>query len=314
VGAALIPVGDNGASIPLPGRNDAVIVAGPPGDGPGNWAGAPSAVLVDGVFYLAYRLRRPVGEGRGFAAVVARSDDGVRFEPLVMLNKDDFDTESFERPALTPLPGGRWRLYLSCATTGTLHWRVEVLDADDLARIGTARPVAMFPGDETTAMKDPVVTWTGGRWHIWICCHSIRVPSEADRMVTWYGTSRDGDGWTWHGVALAGRDGHWDARGARITSVLLDRHRPAAYYDGRPDAAGNWEEQTGVALGAGPNRPTRFQATGNTPAATSPDNGGGLRYLSIVALPDGGHRLYYEATRADGAHDLRTEYVPPPSG
>ncbi len=32
----------------------------------------------DGTFWLAYRLRRPVGVGRGYANVVARSDDGER--------------------------------------------------------------------------------------------------------------------------------------------------------------------------------------------------------------------------------------------
>ena len=43
------------------------------------------------------------------------------------------DTESLERPALVRTPEGSWRLYLSCATYGTKHWRVEVIEAADPA-------------------------------------------------------------------------------------------------------------------------------------------------------------------------------------
>jgi len=39
----------------------------------------------------------------------------------------------------------------------------------------------------------------------------------------------------------------------------------------------------------------------------SPYPPNGFRYLSLVTMPGGRQRVYYEATRADGAHDLRTE-------
>src|SRR5471032_1440500 len=56
----------------FPAVKTSVVVRAPrPGDG--YWAGRPSAVHADGAFYLAYRLRRPVGAGRGYANVVARS-------------------------------------------------------------------------------------------------------------------------------------------------------------------------------------------------------------------------------------------------
>ena len=50
-------------------------------------------------------------------------------------------------------------------------------------------------------------------------------------------------------------------------------------------------------------------AQGTAPAASSPHAGGGLRYVCAVPLPGGLWRLYYEATREDGAHELRTEVV-----
>lgn len=293
---------------PIPDYDRSVTAVAAPGDGPGHWAGAPSATWVDGVYYLAYRLRRPVGDGRGYAVVVARSDDGVRFEPLTVLERQQFGAASLERPALVPKPDGGWRLYLSCATPGSAHWWIEALDAADPAGFDATDRMTVLPGDDSTGVKDPVVRCDGGRWQMWVCCHPLDVPDATDRMHSRHATSDDGVTWTWGQVVLSGRPGSWDQRGARITSVGTGP-TPFAFYDGRASAAENWEERTGLAVAA---EDGVFRAIDDRPAAVSPHASGALRYLSIVELPDGGCRLYYEAARPDGAHEVRTELVAPP--
>src|SRR5262245_44948524 len=108
-------------SIPVP-RGDGDVVVAPEFGAAGYWAGGPSAVVTDHEVYLAYRLRRPVDRGRGHAVVVARSVDGIRFEPIVELSKDQFGTASFERPALVRVSDGTWRLFVSCSTENSKHW------------------------------------------------------------------------------------------------------------------------------------------------------------------------------------------------
>lgn len=288
----------------LPRPGESAVVAGPPGAGPGYWAGGPSAVLGDDGIYLAYRLRRPLGEGRGYAVTVARSSDGVSFERLVTVTRERFGAESLERPSLVRSPAGRWRLYVSCATPGTKHWRVELLEAAEPSGFDPGQAAVVLPGDVKTGVKDPVIRYRGGTWQLWASCHPLADPDEADQMVTDYATSPDGLEWTWHGTALAGRPGQWDARGTRVSTVCY--HGPAivAFYDGRASAAENFEERTGIAIGVDP---AALAGIGSAPAAESHYAGRGLRYLEVLPLGDGRHRIYYEMTRADGAHELRTE-------
>jgi hypothetical protein len=287
--------------------SDATVVVEPEDPRPGSWAGGPSAQLVDGTWWLAYRLRRPVGEGRGFGNVVARSGDGVHFEPVVALGKDRFGAESLERPALVHTPDGRWRLYVSCATPRTKHWRIDLLEAGTVEELATAEPRTVLPGSATTAPKDPVVRWDGGQWHLWASVHPLDDPDATDRMTTEHATSPDGVTWTWRGTALAGTAGGWDARGVRFSAVVLDGSRTWALYDGRATAEENWEERTGLAEHDGEGG---FRAAADGPFLQSPHPPHGLRYADVVALPGGGARWFYEATRADGAHELRTVVLP----
>ncbi|MDX6203533.1 MAG: hypothetical protein QOJ83_3033 [Frankiales bacterium] len=295
------------ADAPFGDINAAPVVVAPEAGGPGSWAGAPCALQLDGVIYLAYRLRRPVGHGRGYANVVARSSDGVTFTTVAVVGKDTFGGESLERPALVRTDDGRWRLYVSIATSGSAHWRVDLLEASRPEDLADAEPRTVMPGSDRLAVKDPVVVWHDGCWHAWASCHPLDDPQATDRMTTEYATSDDGVAWQWHGTALAGRDGSWDARGVRVAAVRLTGPRPLAWYDGRATAEQNWEEQTGLATIDGPGHLT---ALGDEPVGVSPYGLGGLRYASVVVLPDGSTRFYFEVTRPDGAHDLRTVLVP----
>src|SRR5947199_9163296 len=122
-------------SMLLPRPDHGVVAAEPLGTGPGYWAGAPCAIAGDGEIFLAYRLRRPIAQGRGYAVAVARSADGERFDTLVTIGMHDMATQSLERPALGRTPERRRRLNLSCAAPGTKHWRRRQAQADRAAHV-----------------------------------------------------------------------------------------------------------------------------------------------------------------------------------
>ena len=282
-------------ALPLPGAGSAAVAVPAPAPGAGNWAGAPSARADGAGLVVAYRLR--TAAGRGGAVVVARTEDGERLETVAVLEKGRFGAESLERPALARTDDGRWRLYVSAATPGSKHWRIDAVEAGDPAGLAGAEIRTVFPGDERTGVKDPVIRRVDAGWRAWICCHPLDDEGEEDRMTTAYATSPDGLAWTWHGTALAPRPGAWDARGARLTALLPDGR---AAYDGRATKEENFLERTGVAQPGA--RAGGFTASGDAVAD--------VRYLDVVPLPGGAFRLYYEARLRDGSHELRTEHVP----
>lgn len=282
-------------SFPLP-QGSATVIAGAPGTGLGNWAGAPGATLgSDGTWVLAYRVREGVTPESAASTVVAVSDDGETFTTVATLDKSRFDAMSMERPSVVQLEDGRWRLYTCCATKDSKHWWIDALDADEPAGFASADARTVFPGDDRTAVKDPIVRRNGSSWEAWICCHPLDIPDEEDRMTTMYATSDDGIDWEWHGTVFGPRPGTWYARGARLTAILPDGR---AAFDGRATKEENWFERTGLVRRAN----GAYEQASDVPVSH-------VRYLEVVPMPTGGFRIFYESPNPDASHDLLTELV-----
>jgi hypothetical protein len=275
---------------PLPTGNSTLVVPAP-GRGPQQWAGAPGTTLdADGSIVLTYRVR-----GDQDVNVIARSTDGVHLTTVGTIEPAQLGASMVERAAIVRVRAGLWRMYVSCATPNSKHWWVGVLEAAEPEGLATAPVRPLFTGDGTFGVKDPIVHRDGSGWRAWLCCHPLDIPGAEDRMTTAYATSADGLEWTWHGTVLTGRAGEWDARGARLTSVLPDGR---ASYDGRATAEENWFERTGLANPSGDGAGLAADADG--PVVD-------VRYLDVLALPDGRTRIYYEARLPDESHELRTE-------
>ena len=84
----------------------------------------------------------------------------------------------------------------------------------DLVRRNAHRLLNQCKGRNNTLLKDP----SGLEW----LPNIHREDYRSAGMYSTYATSADGLEWDWHGPVLAARPGTWDARGARLTSVLPD--------------------------------------------------------------------------------------------
>jgi hypothetical protein len=267
---------------------------------------------------LAYRLRAP-RPARGYELRIASSEDGRVFRDVWTLRKEQLASESIERACLAAIRGGV-RLYLSFVDPADGRWRIDVLDADRPERldIRSRRASLTAAAAGVESVKDPVVIRDGARWLMFASFGSpdLRAAAGADDALhssgdalstgqllscTGRATSDDGLAWTWEGAVLIPPRTGWDGFETRISSVLPRGDGWLALYDGIPTLAENYEERTGIAASSDLRTWVRESIDG--PALRSRHASGSLRYACIAPF---GHETlaYFEAARADGAHDL----------
>jgi hypothetical protein len=300
-------------------------IAEPPGSGYGFWAGAPSALHDPdtGQFFVYYRVRQPLTQGRGGECRVAASKDGRNFETIWTGRKEDFGANSIEKGCLMRDPAsGKWRLYLSYEVGRAYDrnpptWRIDLLEADSPAEFNPAesRPVLDAPMYGFTFVKDPTVVVVGGEYLLYasVGLPEQHLPVDAEGITRtrgrgWAALHRSHDGVNFPNaqIVMAPRGHGWDAFNVRITSVCYFPPVWLAFYDGGTHRADSYDEFCGLASSQDL---IHFRSLSESaPWVKSPHASGSIRYLDALLVGDTMH-YFYEYTRADKAHELRHSAV-----
>ena len=319
------------ASLPLFDPIEGKVAVGPPGDGPGYWAGAPSAIYSEeeSLFYLSYRLRTPLRDrgwtGRGEETVIAASVGGERYEPVWSAHKEDFEALSIEKSCLMITAEGHYRLYVSYSSRHDFRWRIDMLEADHPRELDPAKRVTVLSAESTgtEGVKDPVVYVVGGLWHLYANMAPRPATddwSKLDRMhresnafvsgevacPTGLAVSADGVRYQWLGEVIPCGTS-WDAYLARISSLIYTPPFFTAIYDGRPNSGANYSDTPGLAITS--DLRTFHKVDLGHGLMRSPFGFGTLRYLEALQVGDAWH-YFYEMERPDQAHELRTIAIP----
>ena len=320
--------------VPLFDPERGETVREPQGQGPGWWVGAPSAIfdVASAKYYLYYRYRKPGELGRGVECRIAESQDGTDFSDIWSATKADLGTQSMEKAGLFQ-GGGSWHLYLSFVGDDG-RWRIEGLTAARPEDFDVRRRTPVLDADDCVAsrcgaegcgaegVKDPAVYSVGGLQYM-IVSYAPRPRAAAApealhgagdvyntglvKSHTGLALSTDGAAWRWAGDILTPPVSGWDCQCTRIGAMVWEAPVWVGFYDGSASVAENYEEKPGLCVSTDLRHWERVTTAG--PYAVSPHASGAIRYVEVVPLPTG-WRYYYEYTRADGSHELRTSFVP----
>lgn len=165
------------------------------------WAGAPSVTRgADGIFWMACRMRTadaPRGL-RGYEIRILKSVDGMHFEPVHGIKREEVPIPGFERPALVyDARSGKFKLY-ACGPWQSGPWNIikfddasepTGFDASSAYPVITPRAKLHERDVPPVEYKDPVVLFAEGAYH----CYVIGYVRQNERIFHF--ASKDGEKW-----------------------------------------------------------------------------------------------------------------------
>lgn len=309
-----LTIGVESVRPPIPDLREYVTILEPERDAPDWWAGAPSVCMDDdGCVWLISRLREaesPRGE-RGYALWIGKSSDGIHFEHVKTIHRDEVGTVSFERPSLLRDPiTGKFKLYYCRAGKPEPYgWYVgKFEDVDEPSQFDpkTAHPVLRFEHRDW-GVKDPYVINIGGLYHMFVIGYGI---NGHKRELPYLALSIDGERWEFRSTPLLPSHG-WHNFFTRPACLLPMGSTWVLYYEGSNaewfDPPYNLAGGIAVSMDAGR---TFIDLTPHQPMfeTATPGRYRTARYTDYLALSDR-VLFYYEAFRPNDSAEVRMTAV-----
>lgn len=178
------------------------VILCPDKDEPEWWAGAPSVVRDEkGTFWLACRMRTAEGQRgfRGYEIRILTSKDGVHFNKVKSILREQVPVPGFERPTIVIDPRTKkFKLY-TCAPDNDGIWSIikfDDVETPEQFQPETAKRVIIPPKKRferdirPRGYKDPIIFINDGTYH----CYTIGYIRENEWIFHF--TSEDGEAWT----------------------------------------------------------------------------------------------------------------------
>lgn len=304
-------IGPEAVRPPVPDSRDYITVLEPERNEPDWWAGAPSVCLdEEGSVWMAARLREaysPRGK-RGYAIWIGRSRDGIEFERVKVIGREEVGTVSFERPSLLRDPiTGKFKLYYCRAGEpepyGWYIGKFDDVDDPSLFDPSTARPVLRFD-DPNWGVKDPFVINIGGLYHMFVIGYGI---NGHGRELPYLAVSIDGERWEFSSTPLLPSHG-WHNFSTRPSCLLpMPGGVWVLYYEG---SNAEWfDPPYNIAIGMAVSTDCGRSFVDLTPESpimetATPGRYRTARYMDYLALEDR-VLFYYEAFRENDSAEVR---------
>lgn len=314
------------ANLPLFDPVEGVTVKEPYGTESGYWVGAPCVFYDEALskFFLYYRIRKPKPT-RGGEVRIAQSNDGMKFKDILIIKKEELNSESIEGSSFLRCLDGLYRMYISYVDPQTRKWRIDMMEASHPKNFDVTKREKVFVPEDLNieGIKDPYVFVVGRKYYMIVSYAEPLKNSNEELQRKLHGsgdvyttgltthptglaTSLNGKNWKWEGKILDVSENSWDKYQARITSVIYVPPVFIGFYDGSLSEKENYEERCGLCMSY--DLRSFESITPEGPILESPYNTRSIRYIDFLEKEDE-IWYYYEFCREDGAHELRLAKV-----